>query len=312
MIPTPDPITIPFSYESLPTTHIKLNHQPAGAKEATPVVVVTLNRPEKHNAFTLDMMRDFEKVYPMFDVDERVKVVVLTGAGKTFCAGADLEIGFPQTQKERPVDHRDSGGRLALAIYRCRKPTIVAMQGSAVGLGMTMTLPAAIRIAYERGKYGFVFARRGITMESSSSFFLPRLIGFSRAMYLLTTGGLFPPNSKHFGPLFAETLPHAEKVLPRALELATEVAENVSPLASYLNHSLMWRGPASAEESHLVDSAVLYHMFSGKDQKEGVGAFFEKRKPDFKATLEEDAPPIFPWWSEVDTGNRPRAEKPKL
>jgi len=101
-------------------------------------------------------------------------------------------------------------------------------------------------------------------MESSSSFFLPRLIGFSRAMYLLTTGGLFPPNSKHFGPLFAETLPQAEQVLPRALELATEVAENVSPLASYLNRSLMWRGPASAEESHLVDSAVLYHMFSGK------------------------------------------------
>jgi len=110
MIPTPGPISIPFSYENLRTTHIKLSHHPAGAKDATPVVLVTLNRPNNHNAFTLDMMRDFEKVYPMFDVDERVKVVVLTGAGKTFCAGADLDIGFPQTQKERPADHRDRYG----------------------------------------------------------------------------------------------------------------------------------------------------------------------------------------------------------
>jgi enoyl-CoA hydratase/carnithine racemase len=120
------------------------------------------------------------------------------------------------------------------------------------------------RIAYEGGKYGFVFARRGITMESSSSFFLPRLIGFSRAMYLLTTGGVYPPNSRHFGHLFAETLPAASQVLPRALELAKEVAENVSPLALHLNHSLMWRNPGSAEETHLLDSSVLYHMFSGK------------------------------------------------
>jgi enoyl-CoA hydratase/carnithine racemase len=169
---------------------------------------------------------------------------------------------------------------VALAIYRCRKPTIAAMQGSAVGLGMTMTLPAAIRfdgsrlmiesllthprIAYEGGKYGFVFARRGITMESSSSFFLPRLIGYSRAMYLVTTGGIYPPTSKHFGHLFAETLPEAGKVLPRALHLATEIAENVSPLASYLNRELMWRNPGSAEGAHLVDSSVLYHMFSAR------------------------------------------------
>jgi enoyl-CoA hydratase/carnithine racemase len=186
------------------------------------------------------------------------------------------------------------------------------------------------RIAYEGGKYGFVFARRGITMESSSSFFLPRLVGYSRAMYLVTTGGVYPPTSKHFGHLFAETLPEASQVLPRALQLATEIAENVSPLASYLNRELMWRNPGSAEEAHLVDSAVLYHMFSAKyvsaprkpntmnsltndehcrDQNEGVTAFFEKRKPDFKATLEEDAPPNFPWWTETDTGSRPKAAK---
>ncbi|KAF9629208.1 hypothetical protein BFW01_g10411 [Lasiodiplodia theobromae] len=312
MIPAPDPVVVPTSYETVPTKDIKVSHYPEGAETATPVVVVTLNRPKKQNAFTLQMMHDFEKVFPMFDVDERVKVVVITGAGKAFCAGADLEIGFSSgAGKERIMDHRDSGGRVALAIHRCRKPTIAAMQGSAVGLGMTLTLPAAIRIGYEGGKYGFVFARRGITMESSSSFFLPRLIGFSRASYLLTTGEVFPPNSPHFGPLFQETLPDASKVLPRALELATNIAENVSPLASYLNRALMWHNPGTAESTHLVDSAVLYHMFSARDQEEGVQAFFQKRKPNFKATLEEDAPPNFPWWTEVDTGSRPKAAKPQ-
>lgn len=151
-----------------------------------------------------------------------------------------------------------------MAIHRCRKPTIAAMQGSAVGLGMTMTLPAAIRIGCQKAKYGFVFPRRGLTMESSSSFFLPRLIGYSNALYLLTTGGTFPPTAPHFGTLFQETYSDSAQVVARALELATEVAENVSPMASYLSRELMWRNPGSAEETHLVDSAVLYHMFSGK------------------------------------------------
>ncbi|RFU23798.1 hypothetical protein B7463_g12542, partial [Scytalidium lignicola] len=307
MIPGPDPVVIPESYETVPTKHIKVSHHPAGSKTATPVIIVTLNRPEKQNAFTSDMMHDIEKIYPMLDVDDRVKVIVLTGAGRSFCAGADLEIGF-KTEKENLREHRDGGGRVALTIYRCRKPTIAAMQGSAVGVGMTMTLPAAIRIAYEGGKYGFVFARRGIVMESSSSFFLPRLIGHSRAMYLVTTGGVFPPNSKHFGPLFAETYPQAAQVLPRALELATEIAENVSTLATSLNYSLIWRNPDTAEGAHLVESHVLYHMFQGQDQTEGVTAFFEKRKPNFKASV-EDAPPTVPWWTEVDTGNRHKAAK---
>jgi enoyl-CoA hydratase/carnithine racemase len=133
-----------------------------------------------------------------------------------------------------------------------------------VGLGMTMSLPAAIRIGCQKSKYGFVFPRRGLTMESSSSFFLPRLIGYSNALYLITTGSTFPPTSPHFGTLFQETYPDPSQVVTRALELATEVAENVSPMASYLSRELMWRNPGSAEETHLVDSAVLYHMFSGK------------------------------------------------
>lgn len=119
-------------------------------------------------------------------------------------------------------------------------------------------------IAYQAGKYGFVFARRGITMESCSSYFLPRLVGFSRAMHLVSTGGVYPPTTQHFGELFAETLPDARNVLPRALELATEMAENVSPLASWLNRCLMWRGAESAEEAMLLESKVIHSMFGGK------------------------------------------------
>jgi enoyl-CoA hydratase/carnithine racemase len=183
----------------------------------------------------------------------------------------------------------------------------VAMNGSAVGLGMTMTLSAAIRVAHASSKYGFVFARRGITMESNSAFFLPRLIGYSRAMYLLTTGDVYRGDSKHFGDLFQEIVEKLEDVLPRALELATTVAEKTSPLANYLNRELMWRGPGTAEEMHLVDSPVLYHMFEGADCKEGVQSFFEKREPKFTATLEEGAPPNYPFWKEVDTGKPARA-----
>ncbi|KAJ5115339.1 hypothetical protein NUU61_001098 [Penicillium alfredii] len=310
MIFDPSPIELPASYETVRTTgHVVVSHYPPGAPTATPVVVVTLNRPANHNAFTGQMVQDFETLFPMFDVDERVKVIVLTGAGKTFCAGADLDIGF-RGGKERPADHRDGGGRVALAIHRCRKPTIAAMQGSAVGVGMTMTLPAIIRIAYEKGKYGFVFARRGITMESCSSYFLPRLIGHSNASYLVSTGGVFPPTAKHFGDLFNEIQPDAARVLPRALELATEIAENVSPTSSYLNRALLWRDSGSAETAHLAESNVISHMFGAADQKEGVAAFFEKRKPNFRANLDDNPPPSFPWWNEVDTGRQPRANNP--
>ncbi len=311
MLPDPVTVKLPASYETLPVKDIKVSHYPEAAPEATSVIVVTLNRPKQANAFTLQMMRDFELVYPMFDLDERVKCIVITGAGKFFCAGADLEIGFPSGgDRERTVDHRDSGGRLNLAIYRCRKPTIVALNGSAVGLGLTLGLSAAIRIAHASSKYGFVFARRGITMESNSSFFLPKLIGHSNALYLLTTGDTYRGDSKHFGSLFQEVIEDQAGVLKRALELATTIAEKTSVLAGFMNRELMWRGKPSAEETHLLDSPVLYHMFANPDCKEGVSSFLEKRPARFSATLEQDAPPLYPWHNEVDVGSRPRVQPP--
>ncbi|KAI1616228.1 ClpP/crotonase-like domain-containing protein [Exophiala viscosa] len=316
MLADPVKVQIPKSYETLPVKDIKLSHHPENAPEATAVIVLTLNRPKQGNAFTINMMHAFELVYPMLDLDERVKCVVITGAGRMFCAGADLDIGFPSGGgRERLVDHRDPGGRLNLCIYRCRKPTIVALNGPAVGLGMTMGLSAAIRIAHASSKYGFVFARRGITMESNSSFFLPRLIGHSSALYLLTTGDVYRGDSKHFGSLFQEVIEEQPGVLQSALKLATNIAAKTSVLASFLNRELMWRGKQTAEETHLLDSAVLYHMFAAKDCEEGVQSFLKKREPMFSATLEKDGPPFYPWYHETDTGSRPRAHKlgePKL
>lgn len=169
-------IALPTSYADIPFTEIKVSHVPESSKEVTPVILVTLYRPEKYNAFTVKMTRELEHAYTLFDIDDRVKCIVQTGHGRIFCAGADLDSGLVGNQ-ESIRDHRDGGGRVVLAINRCRKPTIAALQGSAVGVGITMTLPMNIRIAYEGAKIGFVFARRGLVMEAASSFFLPRLIG---------------------------------------------------------------------------------------------------------------------------------------
>jgi enoyl-CoA hydratase/carnithine racemase len=167
---------IPRSYTNHPFTQIKLTHVPENAPEATSIILVTLHRPANNNAFTYTMENELVEAFTLIDLDPRIKCVVITGHGRMFCAGADLSSSF-EGGKEHPRDHRDGGGRVALAINRCRKPTIAAMNGSAVGIGVTMTLPCSIRIAYENAKIGFVFARRGIIMEAASSFFLPRLIG---------------------------------------------------------------------------------------------------------------------------------------
>ncbi|EAU29973.1 conserved hypothetical protein [Aspergillus terreus NIH2624] len=222
MYPTKPTIKLPASYETLNLPQIELSHHPHGAKAVTPVVIIILNRPEKHNAFTPDMARSLEEAFRMFHLDDRVKVVVLTGAGRMFCAGRVDTDGL--TDKLTIICF--SGGRVAVAMHRCQKPTIIALQGSAVGVGMTMTLPAAIRICHQKSKYGFVFTRRGLPLESCSSYFLPRLIGLSRAMFLITTGGVYPPEPRYFGDLFTEALPEANQVLPRALELATDMADN--------------------------------------------------------------------------------------
>ncbi|KIW81805.1 hypothetical protein Z517_04831 [Fonsecaea pedrosoi CBS 271.37] len=325
MPPRPHPpIQIPDSYTTLPLKQIKVSHVPASSPTPTPVLLVTLNRPQKHNAFTDQMREDMERLYEIIDIDPRVKVVVLTGAGRSFCAGADLDIGFlgardekgqlknPKT--ERDVDHRDGGGRASLAIHHCSKPTIAAIQGAAVGVGITMCLPASIRIAYAKAKIGFVFSRRGLVMEACSSYFLPRLIGHSRALHLTTTGSVYPADSPLFGTLFSELCPTPEATLSRALELADEVAKNTSVVSTKLMRELMYRGADSAEGTHLLDSRVIHGLFGSKDNLEGVESFLQKRPVNFTGQLPQDAPPAYPWWDQVDIGSKspdPRG-KPKL
>ncbi|KAJ5467278.1 enoyl-CoA hydratase/isomerase family protein [Penicillium sp. IBT 31633x] len=310
----PKPIVLlPASYEKVELPDVKLTHYPVGTETVTPVVIVTLNRPEKYNAFTQSMASSLEQSFKLFHHDDRVKVVVLTGAGKMFCAGSDLEVGFGK-RKVANSDYRDIGGRVSIAIHRCQKPTIVALQGSAVGVGMTMTLPATVRICYEKGKYGLVFARRGLTLESCSSFFLPRLVGLSRAMFLATTAGVYPPQERYFGNLFTEVISEAAQVLPRALELAMEMAEAVSPTASTMNRALLWQGAASPEEAHLLESRVFHAMITSSDHEEGVQAFFQKRKPNFRAGISQDLSLNYPWWYEANIDCPPKniREGPKL
>lgn len=220
-------------------------------------------------------MQQIIDFYSYVEHDPRVKVVVLAGAGdKAFCAGADLEIGFlggasksgsAAAKAERDIDHRDGGGKLSLAIHQCSKPTVAAINGAAVGVGVTMTLPCAIRVACASAKVGFVFSQRGIIMEACSSFFLPRLIGTSRAIHLTTTGAVYRADSPLFGHLFSETLSTPEATVSRALEIADQIAKNTSTISSKLMRDLMYRGPPSAEEAHLLDSRVIYGLFGGED-----------------------------------------------
>ncbi|KIV87027.1 hypothetical protein PV11_02599 [Exophiala sideris] len=314
------PLKVPESYCALPFQQIKVSHVPESSPTATPVILITLNRPAKHNAFTEVMREDLERVYELIDIDPRVKVVVLTGAGRSFCAGADLEIGFlgakdetgqirrPKT--ERDVDHRDGGGRISLAIHHCSKPTVAAIQGAAVGVGITMCLPACIRVAYSKAKVGFVFSRRGIIMEACSHYFLPRLIGHSRALHLTTTGGVYPAEHPLFGTLFSETCPTPEATLTRAFEIADEVAKNTSTVSTKMMRELMYRGPDSAEGAHLLDSKIIHGMFGSKDNVEGVESFLQKSQVNFSGQVPQDAPDGYPWWQQVDIGDKPGEMQP--
>lgn len=193
---------------------------------------------------------------------------------------------------------RDGGGRVSLAIYRCRKPVIAALNGSAVGVGLTMTLPCAIRVAPEKARMGLVFARRGLVMEACSSFFLPRLVGTSRAVHLVTTGATYAAGDRLLDGLFTELVGSGEEVLPRALGIAEGVARDCSAVSVVTMRDMIYRGPGSPEEAHLLESKVLYDLFRGEDLAEGVSSFLEKREPRFKGTMEKNAPSVYPWWED--------------
>ncbi|OTB08306.1 hypothetical protein M426DRAFT_52302 [Hypoxylon sp. CI-4A] len=294
--------TIPEVYSSLPFKEISISHVPAPSHSATKVVVLALNRPEKHNAVTGTMLEEMEAAYELFNKDERVRAIVLTGAGKTFCAGADLQIGFGGLMKSKQDEasmssFRDIGGRIALTIARCIKPTIVAINGSAVGIGFTMTLPATIRVAWADAKVGIPFARRGLTLESCSAFYLPRLIGLSKAIHIATTGATYSASDPLVSGIYSKLLPTPEKTVEYAVELAVDIAENTSLASTKLMQDMMVYGPSTPEGAHLLDSRAFISVVGSPDNVEGIKSFMEKRKPQFQGGINKADFPFWPWWN---------------
>jgi enoyl-CoA hydratase/carnithine racemase len=266
------------------------------------VFTLTLNRPDRLNAFNAQMMDDWLEVLDEIDSNDAIRAVIVTGAGRGFCAGADLGGGgdtFDSSGSEEPGTPRDGGGRVTLRLFECKKPLIAAINGPAVGVGITSTLPMDIRLASENAKMGFVFARRGIVPEACSSWFLPRVVGISKAMEWVATGRVFPAEEALAGGLVSEVLA-PEQLLPRARELATEIAENTSALSIALSRQMLWKmlGADHPMEAHRVDSQAIAFMGKNPDSYEGVQSFLEKRPPKFEMKVSSDLPDFFPWWKD--------------
>ena len=269
------------------------------------VATVTLNRPEKLNAVTSVLLRELHSAFDEADSDDAVRAVIVTGAGRAFCAGADLSAGtqaFDRSRRERPEagdEHRDGGGLVTLRIYDMKKPVIAAINGPAVGFGVTMTLPMDIRIASSSARMGFVFTRRGVVPEACSTWFLPRLVGMQRAAEWVYTGRVFGAEEARAGGLVSRVVP-PEALLPTALALAREIADNTSAVSVALARQMMWKllGADHPMEGHRLDSRGMDWTGRSADAREGIASFLEKRPPRFSLRPSRDMPPFYPWWSE--------------
>ncbi|HSV06623.1 MAG TPA: crotonase/enoyl-CoA hydratase family protein [Candidatus Binatus sp.] len=266
------------------------------------ILTLTLHRPEKLNAFTTRMMYELLDAFERADADDAVRVVIVTGAGRAFCAGADLSGGggaFDYAGGPSIEDHRDGGGLVALRIFEAKKPVIAAINGPAVGVGITMTLPMDVRLASNTSRMGFVFARRGIVPEACSSWFLPRLVGMQRAAEWVYTGRVFTADEALAGGLVARVVA-PEALLDTARQLAREMADGTSAVSVALSRQLLWRmlGADHPMEAHQVDSRCLYWLGKSADTYEGVRAFLEKRPARFSMRPSTDMPDFYPWWGE--------------
>ena len=267
------------------------------------VGTVTLARPDKLNALNTVMLEELLAVLDQADADDTVRALIVTGAGRAFCAGADLSGGartFDRVaRRDAPGTHEDGGGRVTLRIFEMKKPLIAAINGPAVGFGITMTLPMDIRIASTAARIGFVFARRGVVPEACSTWFLPRLVGPSQAAEWVYTGRVFPAEEALAGRLVSRVVP-PEQLLPVARELAREIAQNTSAISVALSRQLMWRllGADHPMEAHRLDSRCMDWTGRSADAREGVAAFLEKRPARFTLRPSADMPPFYPWWRE--------------
>jgi enoyl-CoA hydratase/carnithine racemase len=272
------------------------------------IATLTLYRPEKMNAFTGTMMQEMVAAFDLADADDAVRAVVVTGEGdRAFCAGADLtpDGGGQVFANAAPVDSlsdervRDSGGRLALRIFQCKKPVIGAINGAAVGIGVTMQLAMDFRLASDKARFGFVFARRGIVPEAASSWFLPRLVGMQQALEWCMTGRVFGAGEALQGGL-VRSIHAPEDLLPAAYALAREIADNTAPVSIAMTRAMLWRLSAADHPmaAHNIDSKAIYRRSRSGDAKEGIASFLEKRDPVYPDKVSADMPDFFPWWDE--------------
>jgi enoyl-CoA hydratase/carnithine racemase len=276
------------------------------------VLTVTLHRPERLNAVTGGMLRELVQAFDQADGDDEVRAVIVTGAGRAFCAGADLSRGAetfdtrrPDTDTGMPVEggagdggpHRDAGGLVSLRIYEMKKPVIAAINGPAAGFGITMTLPMDIRIAATTARIGFVFTRRGVVPEACSTWFLPRLVGMGRAAEWVYTGRVFSAQEAYEGGLVSRVV-SPEELIPAARHIALEIARNTSAISVALARQLLWRmlGADHPMAAHRLDSRGMEWTGRSPDAYEGVSAFLEKRPPRFPLRPSGDMPPFYPWW----------------
>ena len=288
--------------------------------DADGIFVLTLNRPKVMNAFTGRMMYEVIDAFDKADADDNVRAIIVTGEGeRAFCAGADLSEGdktFDYAEREdagekktvvsedgaidwSSEDIRDSGGRVTLRIFESIKPVIGAINGAAVGIGATMQLPMDIRIASDNARFGFVFARRGIVPEACSSWFLPRLVGISKALQWCYSGEVFNAQEALDGGLVSEIVPQAD-LLARAKEIALQMTQMSSPVSVAMTRQMLWRmlGADHPMEAHKVDSKAVFGRGRQSDAKEGVVSFLEKRPPEFANKPSRDMPDFYPWWDE--------------
>lgn len=274
------------------------------------IATITLHRPDKLNAFTRTMMAEIIAALDITDADDAVRAVIITGAGeRAFCAGADLtpDHGGHVFSDPDPVADlsdprvRDGGGQLVLRLFASQKPLIGACNGVAVGVGATMQLPFDMRLAADSARFGFVFARRGITPEAASSWFLPRLVGMQTALEWCMTGRIFDATEALSRGLVRSVHPQAE-LLPASRAIAREIADNTSAVSVAMTRAMLWRLSTAPHPmmAHRIDSRAIYRLSRSADAREGIASFLEKRKAAFPDIVGADMPDFYPWWDEPD------------
>jgi enoyl-CoA hydratase/carnithine racemase len=287
------------------------NYSTLVVEQEGPILWVRINRPEAMNAYTATMGAELAAAFDHADGEDSIRVVILSALGRVFCAGADVSAGAGSFDTESGEGAKNFGARsegrnanFIAAIMNCRKPSIVAFNGSAAGVGLTLTLPCDIRIAADNAKFGCVFTRRGLVPEAGSAWFLPQIVGLSQALKWCLTGALVPASEALEKGLLAETCP-AEQLDDRARELAMEIATNTSPVAIALTRRLLWRFSTDADPSGAlsVDAPLNIALGKGADVHEGVSAFLEKRAPNFPSKVSSDTPAT-PWWPADPTARR--------